>query len=826
MRILLSSFLLAGLAACNPSVGAPCVADTDCASNQFCQDGACAEVADTPADAGPVRGDECFRDFDCPAGQQCSNGFCEGESAADAGAGGDDECANDEDCGRTRGCYEGTCRSRCFNDSVCERQDPGTICMDDPNNRLGLCLPPECERADECPTNHDCNGGRCEEYTPCDNDGQCGAQAFCNDDGRCQDREDCLRDADCEDGQTCNDGFCYDVPSCAEGENCPDGTECVGGNCVDAICRSNDQCADGEVCTAGSCSRPEAIAPDKVLVVTPYGACDSGNAGACRLPLRVGEQVQLHAMALDVNGVGIPGLSFAWASQGAANISEAGLLTAAAAGTSLVTVTAMDVESRPVTATVVAAQPGRLRVVDDRGRAVAGARVAIDGAWLEGATGDDGSFQLALDDGEFSVSVFAENHDQVAVFGLQHSAASPFEGLIAIPQTMVGRSAGYTATVDFTGVRTQGSGDLGISGASLPDLLSFDLPGLVGDTFDTRVSIPGLGNQVVPIPGGITFRASQPIQLDVKSTVYARGFPGVRTAWSFAGRVDALGLIGRIQGSEDVGRVVAAILPQVESFDHGLIAGLNLSGMDDIIDVDDIDGDGNTTEVVANWRRFPSRSLRPGVRQNGRTLVLVPGAEGSEFQVVVGGVLNPGTGFVPLGLTSRDGAGAQSLPFAIAPAYGGLEGAPYAFATMALRDQGLTTQARVLTNSRLEVEQRFPAHLPVPTTVERSQLNNTVTMSPVAGAHLLRFVGVGPAGRVVVYAPPADAPVTFTPPIPVGEEAGARLTSVTFDGITLSPAASPADAGLMNRLLGGGAVVLRNVSQNATGFVRKVISPQ
>ena len=54
--------------------------------------------------------------------------------------------------------------------------------------------------------------------------------------------------------------------------------------------------------------------------------------------------------------------------------------------------------------------------------AVEGARVAIDGAWLEGATGDDGSFQLALDDGEFSVSVFAENHDQVAVFGLQHSA--------------------------------------------------------------------------------------------------------------------------------------------------------------------------------------------------------------------------------------------------------------------------------------------------------------------------------------------------------------------------------------------------------------------
>ena len=95
----------------------------------------------------------------------------------------------------------------------------------------------------------------------------------------------------------------------------------------------------------------------------------------------------------------------------------------------------------------------------------------------------------------------------------------------------------------------------------------------------------------------------------------------------------------------------------------------------------------------------------------------------------------------------------------------------------------------------------------------------------MAGAHLLRFVGVGPAGRVVVYAPPADAPVTFAPPIPAGEDAGARLTSVTFDGITLSPA-SPADAGLMNRLLGGGAVVLRNVSQNATGFVRKVISPQ
>ena len=91
---------------------------------------------------------------------------------------------------------------------------------------------------------------------------------------------------------------------------------------------------------------------------------------------------------------------------------------------------------------------------------------------------------------------------------------------------MVGRSAGYTATVDFTGVRTQGSGDLGISGASLPDLLSFDLPGLVGDTFDTRVSIPGLGNQVVPIPGGITFRASQPINWTSKAPCTPVAFQG------------------------------------------------------------------------------------------------------------------------------------------------------------------------------------------------------------------------------------------------------------------------------------------------------------
>ena len=67
-----------------------------------------------------------------------------------------------------------------------------------------------------------------------------------------------------------------------------------------------------------------------------------------------------------------------------------------------------------------------------------------------------------------------------------------------------------------------------------------------------------------------------------------------------------------------------AIFPLLGAFDHGLVAGLPLSEQPLVADQDDLDGDQDTNELVPDWQRFALTELRPSVRQNGRTELVVP----------------------------------------------------------------------------------------------------------------------------------------------------------------------------------------------------------
>ena len=88
-----------------------------------------------------------------------------------------------------------------------------------------------------------------------------------------------------------------------------------------------------------------------------------------------------------------------------------------------------------------------------------------------------------------------------------------------------------------------------------------------------------------------------------------------------------------------------AIFPLLGAFDHGLDAGLPLSEQPLVADQDDLDGDQDTNELVPDWQRFALTELRPSVRQNGRSELVVPEASGADGSILTGGVFHPGTGF-------------------------------------------------------------------------------------------------------------------------------------------------------------------------------------
>jgi hypothetical protein len=547
--------------------------------------------------------------------------------------------------------------------------------------------------------------------------------------------------------------------------------------------------------------------------------------------LALGASAQLSAMALDVNGQGIPGVAITWsADDPAGRIDQAGLVTAHQAGSARIDAVAGELSADRTVELVVLPPVGEdaILVLDGRGRGVDGARVAVqqgDGAWrfMPGPTHDGG--RLTLDNlvpGAVAISVHAETYEQTVLVGLI-KAGEALEVTLPLARDRSSRAAGFRARVDFTGVTSQGDGQLSVSGASFPDLLSFDLLTIAGEPFMSELTIPGQGSQRIPMPAGVTFTANVGgFPINLKEVVYARGAAGLRAAWSFAGRVDPFALAGRFGDVRGVGDLVMAIFPMLGGFEHGLVAGLPLVERPTIVDQADIDGDGDRNERVPDWNNFALTELRPRVRQNGRTVMRIPAAAGSEGTILTGGIFHPGTGYTPLGLSAQSGAGAQSVRFAIAPAYGGLEGHDYVFAVIAFADQGNSVRSQLRRSNRLEDIQTFATHLAVPEIAAEGR--RLIRVGAVPGAHLIRVLGVGPEGAVRIYAvPPRQGALTIRLPALPGAQ-GLRLENGSVDAIALDEAARGAGSALAN-LTSARGIVLTTVGMHATGFSRINFAP-
>ncbi len=290
----------------------PCVDDSNCPTDQVCEDGQCEEPPAPCVDNEDCEGDDhcvgggCLPP--CPdGGNDCGlddvacdpdacyeddGGGSDGDSDADDDGIPDDDDTDDDNDGNPDdtdgdddgdgrpddtdtcptdpdpcdGCVPdvdtGECEGGgggggggdtppCIYDSQC---DDGYVCED------GVCQPPDNYCDMSCPEGEVCEDGTCQPPTvPCDDAGDCPGGETCVD-GACHpgtppcttNCDYCQWDEDCQGGQVCVEGECHTaeppVPCAGDGD-CPSGQVCEGGYCdVPEPCTDDSDCPTGSVC--------------------------------------------------------------------------------------------------------------------------------------------------------------------------------------------------------------------------------------------------------------------------------------------------------------------------------------------------------------------------------------------------------------------------------------------------------------------------------------------------------------------------------------------------------------------------------------------------
>ena len=794
-------------------IGLPgCSSSGECAIDEVCAATVCQVVECTPAQEDEL----------CPADALCVGTICrfappcggDAECAPVFGVCADGQCQpgcdTNAECGgrRTTACVDSTCVFACSTDAQC---DTNESCID------SFCLPNECSGTglEGCPDGERCDGnGRCEPYTSCGDDGDCASDEFCQD-GICEEAVSCVSDLNCEAGQICEQRFCRPTSACEAAGDCAADETCVAGLCVPFLCRGQDDCDEAEVCEAGACIPvPDTAIAEVVILTRPS-------------PVVTGSSLFFTAIALDGGGAAIPGVSFDFSSSNEAVAAfDGALLTGGAtAGETEVTASAGGVESLPVVVVNLGGDDGNTRVtVVDASTAVPllDAVVVIDGDEFE----VDGTGTADLGDASGTVHVFADGYDFVSFLNVEAGTAvfAPLP-----PASGFGATGGFTGEMSYDRISTSGDASIGLAGAAIPgSLADLDLTNLLGDPVNTSVSIPGVGGQEVPLPGGLVISVDFFGLGDIKGTYFARSPDGLNFAWGLGGQVRVQELIDLFTGGGvgDIASILGAILPLFESFDHDLQTYAS-DALPLIEDGDDFDGDGDTGELVPDYDEFPGIDLEPHVPQAYRTEVVlselpVIGVEQTEIAVLVGGMVVDGVGFVPTGVSAANGPGGDVSPVVVrmAPSHSGLGVGDFAVVALAFGSAGAgfgpegiqlpsDISVRIFTGARLPERLDMGAF----TTVGEFEWDGEARQfsGPGTATQLSRVSLVGADSSWHVYSNGEDS--EFRLPMPPAEfDDPASGAFARVDGIEVSASYSEV-------ISAGGADLLR-LNDVTTGFAR------
>lgn len=517
----------------------------------------------------------------------------------------------------------------------------------------------------------------CSKYSApqiCDNDRVC-VGGFCDkvtDDEipldqdllGCCERVLCLSNADCADNEKCDvrRGLC--VP-----KNLCDPAGVNGGKCTQDDGSLADCCQAGQLCEyVGGAPSCEDAPPDASECFIAAGgrpvAVDDGDTEGFPAVTAAGNDLQLEGVGLDASGNVVAHTTFTWSGANAQGVVVA---PACAAGVCDVNVTATTVNGGATCTGLVRvyADPtdNRIVVLDlATGAPLVGVDVAAatGGVVTAGTTDANGAaeFPGAID----SISAFPATHQWHSIIGppndvVIYTAKLPNEG----------RIAGIKGTFNFDSVHTQGDIKLGLSGTAIASSITdLNFATLIGDIADYNVELEGItdpGGQLVPLPSGLVIELGEN---PIKGDYVTFGEPGPNIGWAIGGQVP-LAEVGPIisgvatgGGDINIGSILGGVLPFFSRFDHAIVPGLNLTEVnrpeapsaDEPVPFGEWDFDEkvitpNTLLALSAPYTMPATlPCAPGTGVAPDCTAFATGA------VLLSGVIVPGIGLVPLGLTA------------------------------------------------------------------------------------------------------------------------------------------------------------------------------
>ncbi|MFH1833596.1 MAG: hypothetical protein ABH877_01110, partial [bacterium] len=381
---------------------------------------------------------------------------------------------------------------------------------------------------------------------------------------------------------------------------------------------------------------------------------------------------------------------------------------------------------------------GHVRVLvlsEQDGKPLSGAKVRVidksGAAQTDAVTGADGTVDVDCT-GQTppqAVHVFHADYNWVSVY-------TPGDSDLLIstsPNSDPDKVGGFRGKFDFSKIPNPGEVQLGIAGASIPgNLINIDFTTLIGEMLTRHVKIGSLVDEEVPLPSGIVLTVSGE---NVKEDYQPFGVAGPRVAWGIGGKVPIAEIIRILTpllsgGTPDmeslaIGAILAKVMPFFDNFRHAINSSVTITDLDKVVDDGttikdpvgnpngaanpDYNRDGETTDLVANYQSFPEVNLTLSQPLTARTSMTPPtlpkATNGSYLEgvIVISGVMVPGRGLVPLGIsaavdaandedvadgiidTDPDTAGNQSkLELKLAPKHGGIESGKFVFIVLAL----------------------------------------------------------------------------------------------------------------------------------------------
>ncbi|RJO65087.1 MAG: hypothetical protein C4523_16910 [Myxococcales bacterium] len=487
---------------------------------------------------------------------------------------------------------------------------------------------------------------------------------------------------DCPEGYTCNPYtfVCIPTVECDDDGECQTSHGpayvCADGTCQPTACTANGDCPDGHYCTGGLCApQPDCsgIADMFIERVLPY--------------LKIGQEMQLVAHAVDASGALIPSVAFRWRSLDSGVVSidpSTGLARGGLrSGTTTILVEphfALEIcEGLGLSASVslqnfaLQLSGARVIVIDQStGETVSGATVMIND--LSAVTPTEANRGVAtFQDAEppFDIHVFHPNYHYRSLLKI-----GARDVLIPLRRfTGLNRKAGVRGELDFSRIPAVLEQDsrFGMAGLSVVgSLLDLGVTELFASPLMTVIPFDGPFHDELPMPSNVEIVLGDD---SPQREVLAEGDIRSTTAWAMGGFIAADDLMEQVvarlyAGWIDVGAFLISSLAYSGTFYHAVLEGVSLdaqpmvpddgTGAQPPYDEADLNGNGQTNDLVPDYSGFTplpgplvlERALDRRVKVTaGKLPSIFSGLPDGVFALV--GARTPNGQFVPLGVGAK-----------------------------------------------------------------------------------------------------------------------------------------------------------------------------